>query len=118
MRRLLPCALSLPLLVLLGCASDPAPVAQLRLTEEAVAQARSIETVLVYEELVQAETKLAAARSALEAGENREARLLAEQAELDARLAELRVLSDQREAQVGDLNRRIQRLRQQLGDVR
>jgi len=61
---------------------------------------------------------LAAARSALEAGENREARLLAEQAELDARLAELRVLSDQREAQVGDLNRRIQRLRQQLGDVR
>ena len=38
--------------------------------------------------------------------------------ELDARLAEARVLKDQRQAQIDDLNRRIQRLRQQLGEVR
>ncbi len=44
--------------------------------------------------------------------------MLAEQAELDARLAEARVLKDQRQAQIDDLNRRIQRLRQQLGEVR
>jgi uncharacterized coiled-coil protein SlyX len=54
----------------------------------------------------------------LEAGDNREARVLAEQAELDARLAEAKVLKDKRQVQVDDLTRRIQRLRQQLGEVR
>ncbi|EWC42095.1 DUF4398 domain-containing protein [Pseudomonas stutzeri] len=118
MKRLTPSSLFLALLFLGGCASDPAPVEQLRLTELAVAQARSLESAQAYDELAQAETKLDAARAALEAGENREARLLAEQAELDARLAEARVLADQRTAQIDDLNRRIQRLRQQLGEVR
>jgi superfamily II RNA helicase len=109
---------SLALLMLGGCANDPVPTEQLRLSEQAVAQARSMEASEAYEELVRAESNLSAARAALAAGDNREARMLAEQAELDARLAEARVLKDQRQAQIDDLTRRIQRLRQQLGEVR
>ncbi|HCG40222.1 MAG: hypothetical protein A2180_00610 [Pseudomonadales bacterium GWC2_63_15] len=108
----------LALVFLTGCASDPVPTEQLRLTAQAVAQARSVGATDAYEELVLAESKLSKAQAALEAGDNREARLLAEQAELDARLAESRVLKDKREAQIDDLNRRIQRLRQLLGEAR
>jgi HEPN domain-containing protein len=106
------------MLMMSGCANDPVPNEQLRLSEQAVKQARSVDASEAYEELVQAESKLSAARVALQAGDNREARMLAEQAELDARLAEARVLKDKRQAQVDDLTRRIQRLRQQLGEVR
>lgn len=108
----------LMLLVVSGCASDPAPIEQLRLSEQAVAQARSMDASPAYEELLLAESKLSEARAALEAGDNRQARMLAEQAELDARLAEARVLKDKRQAQIDDLNLRIQRLRQQLGEQR
>ncbi|GBC57309.1 DUF4398 domain-containing protein [Stutzerimonas stutzeri] len=117
LKRLFPSA-SLAFFMLAGCASDPAPTAQLQLSEQAVAQARSMEASRAHEELALAESKLGAARAALQAGDNRQARMLAEQAELDARLAEARVLKDQRQAQIDDLNRRIQRLRQQLGEVR
>lgn len=117
LKRLFPSA-SLAFFMLAGCASDPAPTAQLQLSEQAVAQTRSMEASRAHEELALAESKLSAARAALQAGDNRQARMLAEQAELDARLAEARVLKDQRQAQVDDLNRRIQRLRQQLGEVR
>ena len=108
----------LMLLVVSGCASDPAPIEQLRLSEQAVAQARSMDASPAYEELLLAESKLSEARAALDAGDNRQARMLAEQAELDARLAEARVLKDKRQAQIDDLNLRIQRLRQQLGEQR
>ena len=117
LKQLFPSA-SLALLMLSGCASDPAPIEQLRLSEQAVEQARSVDASEAYDEFVLAERKLSAARVALDAGENREARVLAEQAELDARLAEAKVLKDKRQAQLDDLTRRIQRLRQQLGEVR
>nr|WP_272890417.1 DUF4398 domain-containing protein [Stutzerimonas stutzeri] len=117
MKQLFPSAL-LAVLMMSGCANDPAPIEQLRLSEQAVEQARSVDASEHYEEFVLAESKLSAARAALQAGDNREARVLAEQAELDARLAEVRVLKDKRQAQVDDLTRRIQRLRQQLGEVR
>ena len=117
LKQLFPSVL-LAVLLMSGCASDPAPIEQLRLSEQAIEQARSVDASEVYEELILAESKLSAARAALEAGDNREARVLAEQAELDARLAEARVLKDKRQAQVDDLTRRIQRLRQQLGEVR
>jgi len=108
----------LALVFLTGCASDPVPKAHLPSTANAVAQARSVGATDAYEELVLAESKLSKAQEALEAGDNRKARLLGEQAELDARLAESRVLKDKREAQIDDLNRRIQRLRQLLGEAR
>ena len=117
LKQLFPSVL-LAVLLMSGCASDPAPIEQLRLSEQAIEQARSVDASEAYEELILAESKLSAARAALEAGDNREARVLAEQAELHARLAEARVLKDKRHAQVDDLTRRIQRLRQQLGEVR
>lgn len=48
-------------------------------------------------------------------GENKLARLLAEQAELDARLAEAEHLNAKGREQLTELNQRIGRLRQQLG---
>jgi hypothetical protein len=46
----------------------------------------------------------------------RNARMRAEQAELDARLAEARVLTLKSEEQLSVLNTRIARLRKQVGD--
>ncbi len=109
-----PCLL-LSTLLLAGCASDPAPNEQLRLSEQAVAQARAVGADESLAELPLAEAKLAEARAAMARGDNRSARLLAEQAELDARLAEARALNRRSEEQLAELSVRIGRLRQQLG---
>lgn len=103
------------LLAMVGCASDPAPTAQLRLTEQALAQARSVGASEHTPELMLAEQKLAAATEAMKGERYREARLQAEQAELDARLAEARVLNEKSQQELAELNRRIARLREQLG---
>ncbi|MGE8453858.1 MAG: DUF4398 domain-containing protein, partial [Pseudomonadales bacterium] len=47
----------------------------------------------------------------------KKARMRAEQAELDARLAEAKVLTQKSQEQVNVLNTRITRLRKQLGDA-
>lgn len=99
-----------------GCASDPAPNEQLRLTEQAVTQARSA-GASEQAELVEAEQKLAKAIAAMKDKDYREARLQAEQAELDARLAEARVLNERSRLEVAEFNRRIARLREQLGPM-
>lgn len=110
---------TLPLLLALGltaCASDPAPTEQMRLTEQALAQTKSLGVVSEQSEsLRQAEDKLAQAQAAMQDGENKQARLLAEQAELDARLAEAEYLNGKGREQLAELNQRIGRLRQQLG---
>jgi hypothetical protein len=103
------------LLGLTGCASDPAPTEQLRLTEQALAQARAVGADEQVAELVMAEAKLLQAQSAMQRDAFKEARVLAEQAELDARLAEARVLTQKSQDQLNELNNRISRLRQQLG---
>ena len=46
-----------------------------------------------------------------------QARVFAEQAELDARLAEARVLNQKSQKQLDELNARITRLRKQLGEL-
>jgi len=108
----------LVLLALAGCASDPAPDVQLRLTEQALVQARAIGATEESAELVLAEQKLAVASEAMKDGHYRTARLQAEQAELDARLAEAKVLNDKSRLEMAELTRRIARLREQLGDWR
>ncbi|EIK53928.1 putative lipoprotein [Stutzerimonas stutzeri TS44] len=119
MKKLLSCLFfGLSLTVLGGCASDPAPLEQMRLTEQAVQQARAVGADEQTAELVLAELKLAAARVAMNDEDFRQARLLSEQAELDARLAEARVLNAKSASQIAELNRGIERLRQQLGDLR
>ena len=105
---------TLVLLAMVGCASDPAPIEQLRLTELAVNQARSVGAA-EQPELMQAEHKFAAAVAAMKDEHYREARLQAEQAELDARLAEARVLNEKSRQELAELHRRIARLREQLG---
>ncbi|MCQ4321123.1 DUF4398 domain-containing protein [Stutzerimonas stutzeri] len=96
---------------MIGCASDPAPIEQLRLTEQALSQARS----LGVSELTLAEQKLAAADAAMKGERYREARRQAEQAELDARLAEARMLNEESQLELAELHRRIARLREQPG---
>ncbi|WAJ35796.1 DUF4398 domain-containing protein [Pseudomonas sp. GOM7] len=109
------CRLILPL-ALAGCASDPAPTEQLRLTEQALSQVQALAVGAEQAPLLaQAEDKYARARIAAADEDNKEARLLAEQAELDARLAEAEHLNVRSREQLTELNRRIARLRQQLG---
>ncbi|MCF7202737.1 DUF4398 domain-containing protein [Pseudomonas oligotrophica] len=104
-------------LLLSACASDPAPSEQLRLTAAALQQARAIGATDEIAELALAEAKLSEARLAMAEGDHRQARLLAEQAELDARLAEARVLSQKSSAQLAELRRSIERVREKLGKV-
>jgi chromosome segregation ATPase len=105
------------LLVLAGCATDPAPTEQLRLTEKALLQARAVGATEQQADMQLAEQKFARAQKNMPEEDYKRARLLAEQAELDARLAEAQVLTSKSQAQLTDLNARITRLRKQLGDL-
>lgn len=102
-------------LLLASCASDPAPLAQLEVSEQALRQAREVGASEEQAELRDAETKLQAAREAFAGEDYRRARMLAEQAELDARLAEAQTLSARTRAQVEVLRGRITALRSELG---
>ena len=106
----------LALLALAGCASDPAPHEQLRLSEQALEQAKAVGATDEVAELKLAEDKLARARSNMASESYRDARLRAEQAELDARLAEARVLTLKSQEQLSLLQSRVNRLRKQLGE--
>ncbi|MET1080088.1 MAG: DUF4398 domain-containing protein [Pseudomonas sp.] len=102
---------------LAGCVSDPAPTEQLRLTEQALAQAKAVGADAQIPELQQAADKLQLAQTAMADEAFKDARMQAEQAELDARLAEARVLTQKSETQLASLNAQIKRLRLQLGDL-
>ena len=105
------------LLALAGCATDPAPTEQLRLTEQALVQARAVGATVQLSEMQLAEQKFARAQKNMPEEDYKRARLLAEQAELDARLAEAQVLTRKSQEQLTVLNARITRLRKQLGDL-
>ena len=99
-----------------ACASDPAPTEQLRLTEQALTQAKALGVVGEQSESLRlAEEKFIQAQTSIQDGEHKQARLLAEQAELDARLAKAEHLNDKGREQLAELGQRIARLRQQLG---
>lgn len=104
------------LLALAGCAADPAPHEQMRLSEQALDQAKAVGATDEVAELKLAEDKLARARSNMASESYRDARLRAEQAELDARLAEARVLTLKSQEQLSLLQSRVNRLRKQLGE--
>ena len=106
----------LALLALAGCASDPAPHEQLRLSEQALEQAKAVGATDEVAELKLAEEKLTRARSNMISESFRDARMRAEQAELDARLAEARVLTLKSQEQLTLLQSRVDRLRKQLGE--
>ena len=109
---------ALAVVALAGCAADPAPNEQLRLTEQALEQARAVgATADDMAELKQAEDKLAQALADMADESFKDARRQAEQAELDARLAEARVLTQKSQEQLNVLNTRISRLRKQLAEA-
>lgn len=107
---------ALALATLVGCASDPAPLEQMKLTEQALEQARAVGATDDQSELQAADGKFAQARADMNAQAFKDARLNAEQAELDARLAEAKVLTLKGREQVDQLNTRLNRLRKQLGE--
>ncbi|MHA6493709.1 DUF4398 domain-containing protein [Pseudomonas borbori] len=114
-RRL--CAVTLAL-ALSACASDPAPTEQLRLSDQALSQAKALGADTEQSPALKtAEAKQAQAQMAMQNGDYKQARVLAEQAELDARLAEAQVLTQKSEAQLSQLSERINRLRRQLGEL-
>jgi hypothetical protein len=107
------------LVAVAGCASDPAPNEQMRLTEQALEQARAVgATAADMPEMKLAEDKYNRAKGNMSDESFKNARMRAEQAELDARLAEAKVLTVKSEEQLNLLDTRIVRLRKQLGDAR
>ncbi|MDB5994911.1 MAG: putative lipoprotein [Pseudomonas sp.] len=109
---------ALAVLALAGCAADPAPNEQIRLTEKALIQAKAVgATADDVPEMKLAEDKFSRAQGDMTDQSYKHARMRAEQAELDARLAEAKVLTLKSEEQLDVLNTRITRLRKQLGDA-
>ncbi|WP_025804319.1 DUF4398 domain-containing protein [Pseudomonas chlororaphis] len=108
----------LAVLALAGCAADPAPNEQMRLTEQTLAQAKAVgATAEDVPEMKLAEDKFARAQRNMQEESFKHARMRAEQAELDARLAEARVLTLKSQEQLNLVQTRITRLRKQLGDA-
>jgi capsule polysaccharide export protein KpsE/RkpR len=109
---------ALALLALAGCAADPAPNEQMRLTEQALEQAKAVgANADDVPEMKLAEDKYNRAKGSMADDSFKNARMRAEQAELDARLAEAKVLTLKSEEQLHVLDTRITRLRKQLGDA-
>ena len=109
---------AMAVLALAGCANDPAPHEQMRLTEQAITQAKAVgATADEMPEMKLTEDKFNRAKGNMTDESFKNARMRAEQAELDARLAEAKVLTQKSEEQLNVLNTRIIRLRKQLGDA-
>ena len=111
------CVALLPLM-LSACASDPAPNEQLRLTEQALSQAKALGISAEQSASLRlAEEKLALAQAAMQDEDYKQARVHAEQAELDARLDEAEHLTEKSQQQLAELSNAINRLRKQLGGL-
>ncbi|AVE05219.1 DUF4398 domain-containing protein [Pseudomonas sp. R11F] len=106
---------ALAVVALAGCAADPAPNEQIRLTQQALEQASAVgANTDESPDLKLAEDKFAKAKADMAGQSYKDARMQAEQAELDARLAEARILTRKSQEQLNVLNTRITRLRKQL----
>ena len=100
---------------LAACASGPAPEAEIAAAEVAVDQAEQANAPAQasgHYEL--ARDKLERARDAMEDGENIEARLLAEQALVDAQLAEAEARSEVARQNAAELRASIETLQDEL----
>ncbi len=102
---------------LAGCANDPAPIEQFKLTEQALEQAKAVGATDEQPELVTAQSAFEQARDDMADKSYKDARMNAERAELDARLAEARVLTLKSQEQINQLNVRLNRLRKQLREA-
>ncbi|UCH53158.1 MAG: DUF4398 domain-containing protein [Pseudomonadota bacterium] len=101
-----------------ACAGAP-PTAELTRSESAVSQAIEVGARNYAQlDLHAAEQKLEQARAAAKTGDNDKARRLAEQAQVDAELAEAKSLSTKAQRSVAELKESIQLLRKELGLTR
>lgn len=107
----------LPIFLLTGCANDPAPNEQMRLTAQALEQAQAVGADATLDEYRLATEKYALARKNMGEQDYKRARMLAEEAELDARVAEVRELTTKSDEQLAAVNARIERLRERLGEA-
>lgn len=107
--------IAVAIVTLVGCANDPAPIAQIKLTDQAVEQAKAVGATEDIPEMRMAQSKLIQAH--IDMGKNafKAARMQAEQSELDARLAEAHVLNEKSAEQLAQLNTRLNRLYKQVG---
>lgn len=99
-----------------GCAGTPKPDAELARSETAVKQAIEVgarEHAPL--QLRSAEQKLAQAKAAAQAKDNARARRLAEQAQVDAEVAEVTALATKAQKSVDELQQSIRLLRKELG---
>lgn len=113
--RIRPIFAAMALASLFGCANDPAPTEQMKLTEQALMQATAVGATDDEPDMALAQAKLVKARADMQDKSYKDARMQAEQAELDARLAEARVLTLKSDEQLTQMNTRLNRLRKQLG---
>jgi hypothetical protein len=101
---------------LAGCASsEPPPTGQIALAQSSVENAQAAGGV-TYDatDLEKARSKLTGAQAALRDGRNEEARRLAEEAEVDARLAEVTARNGATQQAVAQLRQGIDTLRQEM----
>ncbi len=106
-------AVALGGLLIAGCAGNP-PTAQFALTESAVNSAVSAEaTEYSAVEMRDAREKWKQAEMAMQDGDYDKARILAEQAEMDARVAERKARAAKTQKAVEDAKQGIQELREE-----
>ena len=103
------------ILVLGGCASAPVPMHEMAMAETAVQRANTTATgEMAPAELGLAVNKLSQARSALAAGDRDRARRLAEQATLDAQVAELHAQAGRSAAAARESDNAARALREEI----
>jgi chromosome segregation ATPase len=98
---------------LAGCSSNPPPVAEMSAARTMVSQAQSEATLYAPDLLHAAQAKLASAQTALDNGDNEQARLLAEKAQADARLAWASAEHQRTLQAVADLDKSLETLKQE-----
>ena len=97
---------------LVGCGSNP-PVAEMSAARTLVSQAEPEAARYAPDLLREAQAKLASAEAALKNGNNDEAKLLAEKAQADARLASASAEHQRTQQAVADLDKSLETLRQE-----
>ena len=97
-----------------ACSSTPQPVEQVELARAAVSQAQPVAVADGAPELHVAQAKLARAELAVRSGDYVSARILAEQAEVDAKYAWTLAEHARMQRAAADINQRVKLLRDQL----
>jgi len=98
---------------LAGCGSNPPPVAEMSAAQTMVSQAQPEAARYAPALLREAQAKLAGAQAALDRGDNDEAKLLAEKAQADARLAWASAEHQRTQQALADLDKSLQTLKQE-----